>query len=91
MIILKNASAGTLESSDCMVNIKPAETLTVKVESVVLQQFGDQIRSVASRMLAELDVTRAQVEIFDRGALDCVIAARVETAVKRAAKKGAEQ
>lgn len=89
MVIEKSASAGTLESSDCMVSVKPASTLEIKVESVVLQQFGDQIRSVAARMLAQLGVTQAAVEIYDRGALDCVIEARVETAVKRAAKKGA--
>lgn len=91
MVVVKSASAGTLESSDCMVSIKPADTLQIKVESVVLQQFGDEIRSVASRMLEQLGVTRAAVEIFDRGALDCVIEARVETAVKRAAKKGDAQ
>jgi len=91
MVIEKSASAGTLESSDCMVSIKPADTLEIKVESVVLQQFGDQIRAVAARMLEKLGITQAAVEIFDRGALDCVIEARVETAIKRATKKGDAQ
>ncbi len=87
MVIQKKALAGTLESSDCLVRIEPAEGLSVVIHSVVEQQFGEQIRQVACTVLENLGVTGAAVDIQDYGALDCVIAARVETAVRRAGKE----
>ncbi|WP_278674509.1 citrate lyase acyl carrier protein [Acidaminococcus fermentans] len=87
MVIHKKALAGTLESSDCLVRIEPAEGISVAIHSVVEQQFGEQIRKVVCKVLESLDVTGVAVDIQDYGALDCVIAARVETAVRRAGKE----
>ena len=85
MNILKSASAGTLESSDAYVEIEPAANkLAVSVESVVEKQFGDKIRTAVMDVLEENDVKSASVRVIDRGALECVIRARVETAVLRA-------
>ena len=81
--ILKRASAGTMESSDAYVEIEPSPTLTVDVESVVRKQFGEKINLAVREVLAECGVTSATVRVVDRGALECVIRARVETAVKR--------
>ena len=67
--------------------IEPAEGISVVIHSVVEQQFGEQIRQVACTVLENLGVTGAAVDIQDYGALDCVIAARVETAVRRAGKE----
>ena len=83
MEIVKIASAGTMESSDAYVEIEPAETLDIQLESVVYEQFGDEIRKVAKEVLEENGVKAANVRIVDRGALECVIRARVETAVLR--------
>ena len=83
MEIIKNASAGTMESSDAYVEIEPAETLSVELESVVQEQFGDDIRAVVSEVLKENGVEKAAVRVIDRGALECVIRARVETAIIR--------
>ena len=83
MEIIKNASAGTMESSDAYVEIEPAESLSIELESVVQEQFGDDIRAVVSEVLAENGVEKANVRVIDRGALECVIRARVETAVIR--------
>lgn len=83
MEILKNASAGTMESSDAYVEIEPADGLQVQLESVVQEQFGEQIRSVVQEVLEQCGVENACVRVIDRGALDCVIRARVETAVLR--------
>ena len=83
MDILKSASAGTLESSDAYVQIEPAAGLDIQVESVVYNQFGDAIREVVAEVLREQGVEKAAVRIVDRGALECVIRARVETAVLR--------
>ena len=84
MKILKNASAGTMESSDVYVQIEPGcDGIQLQLESVVAQQFGDSIQAVVREVLKELDVEHAKVRIVDRGALECVIRARVETAVLR--------
>ena len=84
MMIVKNASAGTLESSDVYVQIQPGEgSLQLSVESVVANQFGDAIREVVEEVCAQQGVTNANVRIIDRGALECVIRARVETAILR--------
>ena len=83
MAIVKNASAGTMESSDAYVEIEPADTLDVQLESVVQAQFGEEIRTVVCEVLKEHDVQQASVRVIDRGALECVLRARVETAILR--------
>ena len=84
MQIVKNAAAGTMESSDAYVEIEPAQgQLTVSLESVVQAQFGDAILAVANEVLREQGVESANVRIVDRGALECVLRARLETAVLR--------
>ena len=83
MIIVKNAAAGTLESSDAYVTVSPSEKLTVEITSPVYAQYGEAIEKVVNDTLRELDVTEGTVKVSDKGAIDCVIAARVETAVKR--------
>ena len=84
MEILKSASAGTLESSDAYVEISPADCLNLEIESVVKVQFGEEIEKAAREVLAECGISKANVRVVDRGALECVIRARVETAAMRA-------
>ncbi len=50
MKVLKTAVAGTLESSDVMVTIRPnpEKGLKIEIQSVVLTMFGDQIRARVS-------------------------------------------
>ena len=82
--ILRFASAGTLESSDVYVEIAPAASgIEIDLNSVVQAQFGEDILAVVKEVLAECGVENARVSVQDRGALDCVIRARVETAVCR--------
>ena len=84
MEILKSASAGTLESSDAYVEISPADSLLVEIESVVKGQFGEEIERATREVLAECKIDKANVRVVDRGALECVIRARVEAAAVRA-------
>jgi citrate lyase subunit gamma (acyl carrier protein) len=82
--IICRATAGTLESSDVFVTLEPhAEGLEIEIDSVVKNQFGDAILRTVEDVLEELNVRNAKLSIMDRGALDCVIRARVETAVMR--------
>ena len=84
MDIVKNATAGTMESSDVYVQVAPGDgEIHLELESVVIHQFGDAIREVVYDVLKEQGITSAQVRIVDRGALECVLRARVETALLR--------
>ena len=84
MSIVKRAFAGTMESSDVYVEVEPSKGgLHVELESVVLAQFGGAIQQVVLDVLVEQGVEDAIIRIVDRGALDCVIRARVETAILR--------
>lgn len=84
MEILKCASAGTLESSDVYVEVEPAESgLAIELDSVVLEQFGEQIKEVVKDVLKEQGIEHATVRVQDKGALECVIRARVESAILR--------
>lgn len=84
MDILKRASAGTMESSDAYVEVEPGQNgLSIQLESVVLAQFGQSIDRTVREVLAQQGVENANVRIIDRGALECVLRARVETAVLR--------
>lgn len=83
MDIRKRASAGTMESSDAYVEIEPGIGIQVNLESVVEGQFGQSIRKTVLEVLAEQGIENAFVRIVDRGALECVLRARVETAVLR--------
>ena len=86
MEIKKAAVAGTMESSDCMVTIRPGDgSLDIELDSDVKVMCGQSILETIRNTLDGLGVTSAEVEVRDRGALDCVIRARVECAACRAA------
>ncbi len=85
MRIVKCASAGTIESSDVYIEVEPFENgLDIDVDSVVIKQFGEKINNVIRDVFNEHGVENALVRIKDKGALECVIRARLETAIMRA-------
>lgn len=89
MQILEVGVAGTMESSDIMVRIEPADTegIELTLESSVRRQYGEQIKRVILETLRALGVTSAKVDAIDKGALDCAIEARVSVAAYRAARR----
>ena len=90
MQIEKNAVAGTLESSDAMVTVEPAEQgIVLEISSSVMNQYGRQIRQTVLETLERLDVKNGKVTVVDKGALDCTLKARVECAVFRSCDKSA--
>jgi len=76
-------SAGSLESSDCLITISDSDKLEIIIESVVLEQFGDQIKTVILDTLKENNITKMHVVCLDKGALDYTIKSRLETAIQR--------
>ena len=88
MILNIPAVAGTLESSDVQIAVapNPGGGIVIDLDSDVKAQFGDAIEETVRQVLAEFDITDASVRLLDKGALDCVIRARLRCAVCRAAQ-----
>jgi len=84
MEIKKEAMCGTLESNDLLVKIAPRNDLEVVISSEVMRQFGIRIRQVVEETVQQMGVTQGLIVIEDKGALDCTIQARVQTALLRA-------
>ncbi|MCT8976465.1 citrate lyase acyl carrier protein [Clostridium sp. CX1] len=86
MKINKVAKAGTLESNDILIMIMPNENsgIELELESIVMKQFGNQIKSVILNKIDELGLEDVVIKAQDKGALDYTIRARVQTAVERA-------
>ena len=82
----EKAWAGTMESSDIYVEVAPlapGSGIELTVNSVVYAQFGEAIEETIMETLQSLDIEDVKVTANDRGAVDCTIKARVETAVYR--------
>lgn len=71
--------------SDCKVTLELTKSGGLKIEliSKIKEYFGDQIVTLAKKELEFFDIKNAKVLIEDRGALDYVIAARIEAAIKQ--------
>ncbi len=89
--LLQPGQAGTLESNDIVVTVAPAtaeDGIVIELTSPVIKQYGKRIREVIAEALADAGVQQAFVQANDKGALDCTIRARAQTAVARALQEG---
>jgi citrate lyase subunit gamma (acyl carrier protein) len=86
----KPAVAGTLESSDIQISMapNPGKGIEIELDSVVKMQFGDSILATVRRLLEEFEIAEARISLNDKGAIDAVIAARMQTVICRAAEIG---
>ncbi len=82
---IKNiAIVGSLESNDVMITIEPLENkLEIIIESIVYDQFNEEIKKAVQDVCDELEVKQAKIKVNDRGALECTIKARMEAAIIR--------
>ena len=84
MILKKKSASGTLESSDTMIMIEPDKNnLQINIESIVIEQFGEEIRNTVTDVCRKYEISRGIITVKDRGALECTIKARLETAILR--------
>lgn len=86
MQVTQNAYAGTLESSDAFVQVSPLDNdvIEIELESSVEEIYGDTIRELIRNVLKKMDVSSVRLIVQDKGALDFVLQARVQTAILRA-------
>ena len=84
--MINSAHAGTLESSDVYIQINPIEGDKVEIDltSSVAELYDDMIEELIIDTLKEMNISGVHVNVQDKGALDFVIKARLETAVFRA-------
>jgi len=87
MKIVKKTTAGTLESSDCLVTVSPANELIIKLDSVSKRRFKNHLNTLIHDTLTALQIDSGHIEIIDRGALDYCLRARIITAIKRGAEE----
>ncbi|MDA3813288.1 MAG: citrate lyase acyl carrier protein [Candidatus Cloacimonetes bacterium] len=78
--------------SDCKVTIELIKSGGLKIEliSKVKEYFEDHIISLTKDELKFFGIKNAKIKIEDRGALDYVIAARIEAALKQLVDTGKE-
>ena len=95
MELLRSASAGYSTGSDCQVTVSPNDSSGIVVEltgkSLILKQYGRQIRSLIDSVIREQEADNVTVTVKDNGALDCTIRARILCALARAAEEGGER
>ncbi|MBC2851141.1 citrate lyase acyl carrier protein [Cetobacterium sp. 8H] len=88
MEIKVKAVAGTLESSDIYIILEPnTNGIELEMESVVMGQYGEDVKRVILESLEELGVTSAKIFVNDKGAIEPVIKSRIQTVVTRAAQQ----
>ena len=88
MILKKPAMAGTLESSDVQITLRPNPNggVQLNLRSDVMAQFGDAIRDTVMEELTKFDLNDVVVDVEDKGALDFVIRSRLQCAICRGAE-----
>ena len=88
MELKKPAMAGTTESSDILITLRPnpAGGIVIDLKSDVMTTFGDAIEATPREVLADFGVKNALVNAIDKGALDFAIRARMQCAICRAAE-----
>ena len=71
--------------SDCFITLelKDSGGLELDIQSKVDTMYGEEIKKMAKEMLAFFDIKNAYLKIEDTGAINPVLAARIEAAVKQ--------
>ena len=84
--IFEAGQRGEKVRSDCWVGLEPRGSggLELCVKSKVEAMYGDAVQMTCRTVLETLGVRHAVLTVEDAGALDFVLAARIEAAVKRA-------
>lgn len=77
-------TAGEYERGDCRVTVQPGDHgIELQLTSTVLSQYGQQIRHIIQGTLQNLGIHNIRIIVEDKGALDCIVQARVEGALFR--------
>jgi len=70
--------------NDVYVKIEPSDKLVIKVETPLFDLFGEKITEEVKEVLDEFNIKKAFVTVIEKNALDFVLQARVEDALRNA-------
>lgn len=92
MEISREGSAGTLESGDARVTVRPnpGKGLSIALRGPSVPRYGKAIGEAVLASLGALGVAEAEITIDEKGALDATIQARLTAAACRAGGAEAE-
>ena len=77
-------TAGEWEKGDCRVTVEEGEEgIQLMLTSSVIGQYEKQIRRIIFKTLEHMGIENLKIRVEDKGALDCILQARVEGAVYR--------
>ena len=83
---MKTASAGTVESMDCIVTASeadPGSGVVVQLAGASVARFGSAMRAAVLAVASRLGVSDVVISVQGNGALDLVLQARTEAALER--------
>ena len=84
-MIKKIGESGDVKSkNDVYVKIEPSDKLVIKVETPLFDLFGEKITEEVKEVLDEYNIKKAFVTVIEKNALDFVLQARVEDALRNA-------
>jgi len=75
---------GSEAKGDCTVEVRRGRAGGIEVETKNAELLGDGLRAVATETIAALEAEDLAIRVADSGALDYVVAARIEAAVREA-------
>ncbi len=80
----KAVTIGSEEKGDCLVSVSEGKGLEITITAPVPALVERGIRTVVERMAQTLGIATAKFVVEDKGALDYVLSARIEAAVRKA-------
>lgn len=69
---------------DAYVKVAPSDTLRISVETSLFDLFGEEIAKEVKEVLTEYGLSKASVTVVEKNAVNFVLKARVEDAVRKA-------
>jgi len=78
----QQVTIGSEGKGDCLITVAPSASLKIEIEAGNARLVERGIRIVIEATAEAMGITAAKVTVMDRGALDYVLAARVETALQ---------
>ncbi len=89
-MVLREYTVGSEEKSDVRVTVRPGRgSLEITVERLPHPRFYTKLTNLITQCMEAEQVSDAHVQIWDFGALDFVIRARLQTALREVRKENA--
>jgi citrate lyase subunit beta/citryl-CoA lyase len=84
MMSAQQVTIGSENKGDCLITVAPSASLKIEIKAGNARLVERGIRAVIEATVGAMGITAAKVTVMDRGALDYVLSARMETALQKA-------